>query len=69
MKPILHPIFALWASATREELARQIAYLKEENRILRARLPQRLTVHADIDLHCHPAPKHRPDSLDSMNDR
>ncbi len=42
MKPILHPIFALLASVTREEFARQIAYLKEENRILRARLPDRL---------------------------
>jgi putative transposase len=33
----LHPIFALLASVTR-----QVAYLKEENRILRARLPERL---------------------------
>lgn len=42
MNAILHPIFALLASVTRQELARQVAYLKEENRILRARLPQRL---------------------------
>jgi putative transposase len=42
MTPILHPIFALLASVTRQELARQVAYLKEENRILRARLPERL---------------------------
>jgi hypothetical protein len=42
MNPILHPIFALLASVTRQELARQVAYLKEENRILRARLPERL---------------------------
>ena len=42
MNPILHPIFALLASVTRQDLARQVAYLKEENRILRARLPQRL---------------------------
>ena len=42
MKTILHPIFALLASDTRQELARQVAYLKEENRILRARLPERL---------------------------
>jgi len=42
MNPILHPIFALLASVTRQELARQVAYLKEENKILRARLPQRL---------------------------
>ena len=42
MNPILHPIFALLASVTRQELARQVAYLKEENKILRARLPERL---------------------------
>jgi putative transposase len=42
MGPILHPIFALLASVTRQELARQVAYLKEENKILRARLPSRL---------------------------
>ncbi|MFN5801118.1 MAG: hypothetical protein ACK5AN_26650, partial [Planctomyces sp.] len=42
MKTILHPIFALLASVTRQELARQVAYLKEENRILRVRLPERL---------------------------
>ncbi len=38
----MHPIFALLASVTRQELARQVAYLKEENKILRARLPLRL---------------------------
>jgi len=27
MNPILHPIFALLASVTRQELARQVAYL------------------------------------------
>jgi len=42
MKPILHPLLALLASVTRQDLARQVAYLKEENKILRARLPQRL---------------------------
>lgn len=42
MTRILHPLLALLASATRQELARQVAYLKEENRILRAQLPQRL---------------------------
>ncbi len=42
MGRLLHPVFALLASATRQELARQVAYLKEENRILRARLPERL---------------------------
>ena len=33
MGPILHPIFALLASVTRQELARQVAYLKEENNL------------------------------------
>jgi putative transposase len=42
VNPILHPIFALLASVTRQELARQVACLKEENKILRARLPERL---------------------------
>ena len=39
---MLHPLFALLASVTKQELARQVAYLKAENRILRARLPQRI---------------------------
>lgn len=42
MGRILHPLFALLASVTRQNLARQVAYLKEENRTLRARLPERL---------------------------
>ena len=42
MGRILHPLLSLLASVTRQELARQVAYLKEENRILRARLPERL---------------------------
>ena len=42
MGRLFHPLFALLASATRQELARQVAYLKEENRLLRARLPERL---------------------------
>ena len=42
MGRILHPLFALSASVTRQDLARHIAYLKEENRILRARLLERL---------------------------
>ncbi len=41
-RQILHPLLALLACATRQELARQVAYLKEENRLLRARLPQRI---------------------------
>lgn len=42
MTRILHSLLALLASATRQELARQVAYLKEENRIQRARLPKRI---------------------------
>ena len=42
MGRLFHPLFALLASATRQELARQVAYLKEENRLLRARLPERI---------------------------
>ncbi len=42
MGRILHPLFALLASVTRQDLARQVAYLKDENRILRFRLPERL---------------------------
>ena len=34
------------ANATDRELARQIQYLKAENRILRAKLPQRITITA-----------------------
>ena len=41
---ILHPLFALLASVTRQDLARQVAYLQAENRILRSRLAKRLTV-------------------------
>lgn len=39
---ILHPLLSLLSSVTRQELARQVAYLKEENRVLRARLPKRI---------------------------
>lgn len=44
--PILHPLFSLMASLTRQELARQIAYLKAENQILRARLPKQIVTTA-----------------------
>ena len=40
----LHPLLALLASVTLQELTRQVAYLKEENRILRVRLPLRFVV-------------------------
>ncbi len=36
---IFHPLLALIASATDRELAKYVEYLKEENKILRARIP------------------------------
>ncbi len=39
MSKIFHPLLALIASATDRELARYVEYLKEENKILRARVP------------------------------
>jgi putative transposase len=41
---LLQPLFALFASATDSELAKMVEYLKAENRILRDKLPKRLTV-------------------------
>ncbi len=35
---IFHPLLALIASSTESELAKYVLYLKQENRILRARL-------------------------------
>ena len=39
MNQIFHPLLALLASATDRELAKYIEYLKQENKILRARIP------------------------------
>ena len=39
MPRIFHPLLALIASATDRELARYVEFLKEENKILRARIP------------------------------
>ena len=36
---IWHPLLSLIASATNNELARYVEFLKEENKILRARIP------------------------------
>ncbi len=41
---ILHPLFSLLASVTRQEQARQVAYLKAENELLRARLPKQILI-------------------------
>ena len=39
MPKFFHPLLALIASAADRELAKYIEYLKEENKILRARIP------------------------------
>jgi len=39
---LFHPLLAMIASATESELAKYVRYLKEENRILRDRLPTRV---------------------------
>ena len=39
MPKLFHPLLALIASATDRELAKYVEYLKEENKILRARIP------------------------------
>jgi hypothetical protein len=39
MTEIFHPLLALIASATDNQLAKYVEYLKEENKILRARFP------------------------------
>lgn len=42
MAAILHPLLTLLASLPRQDLARQVTYLRAENRILRSKLPDRL---------------------------
>ena len=42
MSRIFHPLMYLLACATRQELARQVQYLKVENEILRAKLPKKV---------------------------
>ena len=39
MTQIFHPLLALIASATNNELAKYVEYLKQENKVLRARIP------------------------------
>lgn len=41
---LLNPLFALLGASTDPQLARMVEYLKAENRILRDKLPKRLTV-------------------------
>lgn len=47
MTQIFHPLLALIASATDSELAKYVDYLKQENKILRARLPKQ--VHTTVE--------------------
>ena len=46
MSRIFHPLLYILVSATRQELARQVNYLKTENQILRSKLPKRVLVTA-----------------------
>ena len=46
VRTIYTALMVLLAKATDRELARMVTYLKEENRILRARLPERINVTA-----------------------
>ena len=43
MSQFFHPLILALARATEPELARMIEYLKAENRILRGKLPKRVT--------------------------
>ena len=51
MTKIFHPLLALIASATDRELAKYVQFLKEENKILRARVPGQI--------HTRPAERER----------
>ena len=44
MAAIIHPLLTMLASLARQELAQQVTYLKAENRILRSKLPDRITL-------------------------
>ena len=44
VRRVVHPLLFLLAASTHAELARQIQFLKEENRMLRSRLPRRIKV-------------------------
>jgi len=50
MKWLMHPLLTLIAGATDSELAKYVEYLKAENKILRARLPNKIdTTEAERD--------------------
>jgi len=44
MAAIIHPLLTLLASLPRQDLAQQVTYLRAENRILRSKLPDRITL-------------------------
>lgn len=44
MASLLHPLFVVLALLTEQDLARQVVFLREENRVLRSRLPKRIGV-------------------------
>ncbi|MDB5309152.1 MAG: hypothetical protein JWO38_3354 [Gemmataceae bacterium] len=44
MPPLLQPLWPLLAAATDAELKRMVEYLKAENRVLRDKLPERISV-------------------------
>ena len=44
MASIIHPLLALLASLSRQELARHVTYLRAVNQILRSKLPERVTL-------------------------
>jgi transposase len=52
---LIHPLLTLLASLTRQELAKQVAYLRAENRILRNKLPKQieLSIHERSQLVKH----------------
>jgi putative transposase len=49
MARIFHPLLIMLAGSTKKELTRQVQYLKEENKILRSKLPRRITVTPVVD--------------------
>ena len=47
MAQIFHPLLSLIASGTDRELAKLVQFLKEENKILRTRIPGRVHTKPD----------------------
>ena len=82
MKARLQSFLLMLAGATDKELAQQVQYLKEENRILRARLPKKLLItraerHRLLrfgkplgsgERYCMTQPDHRSSTLSRLSD-